>query len=504
MRGKLLNVKSAGVFAVLLALFLSTGLAGESAPELKTITVRTAQEFLDAIGSNTTILLEEGLYNLSETDPYELSNDHIAWEDVWRGKELCIRNIRNLTIRGESPGCRIVVDPRGAEVMRFLECAGITVESITLGHTLQSEVCDGGVLYFEDCSDIRVIDTYMFGCGTYGITFDGVDGASVESSSIYECAEGVVNIKYSTDIAFTDCVFRDTEGGVVMKDAQNVTFDRCQFINLYGEALFCAWDCSNIAVRNSSFFQNRVDVLHASGPLRYQNNTFAGNWFDEPEPDEAALPAEAAKVFEGAEWDGYEPIATRYYQWPGASLVFTVMQKEGHNALCLLVGSGGMDAFRLALSNDRALYQDSRVPSLFIDDGMGFLCFEYTDGNAAAGSPGSEAYVFCSRWYWEQEMERTADGDWEYMLLDAYRLYPAPYEPGYPYDDATHYSMDITETGLRLQSRVESYGGSWETLTETEACTAHYDLAAFDIARCNADYEALLALAGITFEDVDN
>ena len=295
-----------------------------------------------------------------------------------------------------------------------------------------------------------------------------------------------------------------------------MTINHCQFINLEGDPLFDVMNSSGIIVKNTSFTNNSIEEFDPSGLVRLKNIAFTGNSFDQElwetlpgqEPlakNEATLPAEAAKVFEGAKWDGYEPVATRYYQWPLASTVVTVMQKGGHNVLCLLRGSGDMDAFRLAFANDRALYQGDRVPSLFIDDGMGFVRFEYTDGDPPHGSSEAEGYVFCSRWYWEVEMEAKADGDWEYMLLDAYRLYPEPHDPGCAYYDMMRVSMGIVDGGLRLQSRYEPYGDSWyawETLAETDgnADTAPCDLAVFEIAKCNAGFDSLAATTNLRFE----
>lgn len=216
---------------------------------------------------------------------------------------------------------------------------------------------------------------------------------------------------------------------------------------------------------------------------------------------EAALPAKAAKVFESAEWDGYEPVATAQYQWPAVGMVVTVMRKDGHNVLCLLTDEG-TDGYRLVVANDRAVYQDDRVPSLFIDDGMGFVCFEYTDEDPYLGSRSTEGYVFCSRWYWEEEMEKAAVGDWEYMLLDAYRLYPEPHA----YYGMTRVSMDIADGGLRLQSRYEPYGDSWEAwepLAKMDSDTTCYDLAVFDIARCNEDFDTLETVSGIAGNGAD-
>lgn len=81
----------------------------------------------------------------------------------------------------------------------------------------------------------------------------------------------------------------------------------------------------------------------------------------------AMLPAAAAGVFAGEEWAGYVPVTTghfyMYYEWgiwedweEVSGPLVTVMQKDGHNVLCVLRESGS-EGYRLVLANDRAVRQ---------------------------------------------------------------------------------------------------------------------------------------------------
>jgi len=252
-----------------------------SSQEIKTIKVSTAGELVNAIASNTTILLSDGVYNLSQAYQGGDFSDEAYWDEVEDGVELIIEGVRNLTIRGESPGCQVVVEPRNAAVLSFYGCAGITIENITAGHTLQSDACEGGVFYFEDCADIQLINAHMFGCGTYGLYFQDVSDAKVIDSSIFSCTTKIMTMAFCRDISFANCVFRDTEGEVLFDDVENVTMDGCQFINLEAYALFYGWDSTGIVVKNSSFIHNTADYLDWSGLVLFQGNTFTGNSFSD-------------------------------------------------------------------------------------------------------------------------------------------------------------------------------------------------------------------------------
>jgi len=278
--------------------------AVSSNQEPKTITVSTAQEFVDAIGSHTTIILSGGVYNLSEAAQDAFSTGEKAWNDVDDGKQLVIRDVYDLTIKGESPDCQIVVDPRDANVLVFSNCTGITIENITAGHTIQSEPCEGDVFSFRDCSDIRIINTHMFGCGAYGLYLSGVSGAAVENSSIYDCTAAIMYVDNCLDISFANCVFRDTTGGVVIYETKNATVDRCQFVNLECYALFDVEDSSDIVVINSSFTDNAAKAMDPSGLIRFENNTFTGNSFggaDEAPGAAQVLPERPASLREQGE-----------------------------------------------------------------------------------------------------------------------------------------------------------------------------------------------------------
>ncbi len=210
------------------------------------------------------------------------------------------------------------------------------------------------------------------------------------------------------------------------------------------------------------------------------------------------LPADARKVFEGPEWAGYEPVATKRYEWSKASsIIATVMRRGEHNVLCVLKWDDSLDGYRLVVQNDRAVYQGDRVPALYIDDAFGSIYFEYTDDAALTGYPAVEGYTFCTRWYWEEETEQTAVDDWDYTLLNAYREYPEAHDPGSEYYETARLSLGFVGNKLRLMGWWESYDGyvtdERELLAETDMYPARYSMTAFDIGRLGADFDAMMA-----------
>ncbi len=231
------------------------------------VTVTNAAEFLEAVKPNTLIR-----FDLSE--PMDLTaylqevweNDGQAWNDAhpyvqicecYQGLDLAIRNVNGLTLVGSftDPGdTHIYVEPRYADVLRFENCANISLRGFTLGHTDTGE-CFGNVLSFEGCSNVRLNDLDLYGCGFYGLCFmNGSSDAYIHNCLIRECSAGPVYVEYcGGTFAFIDCDLVDSQGGGGFWGTENleVYFLRCRFGYRETESLmydssvqadYCDWD----------------------------------------------------------------------------------------------------------------------------------------------------------------------------------------------------------------------------------------------------------------------
>ena len=207
------------------------------------------------------------------------------------------------------------------------------------------------------------------------------------------------------------------------------------------------------------------------------------------------LPSLAQEALQGTAWAAYAPVAMTTFTWWEDSLIVAMLQKDAHNVLCLLQTNDEEGTCWLIVTSDRAVYQDDRVPTFYIDDATGWFYLVYEDEDA---SPSTEAYAFCSRWFWEDELGYPAPGDWVYMFVEAYRTYQPPNTHEYAYFGQTTLTVSHTDEALCLDGCYEPGDGSteeWEALAEMEVDAARYTLDAFDIAQVNADIEALSALA---------
>jgi len=243
------------------------------------ITVRTAQEFVNALGSDRTILLEPGVYNLSSVRQDYTNN--VYWSEVFDGNELNLFQIENLTIQGSEKGqSSIVVDPRYAFVLVFEHSSNISISNIYAGHT-DSGYCHGGVFSFRFCAGVKIENTHMYGCGTVGLDIQSVTDMSVKNSTIYECTYQIMAVRDSRNIRFENCVFRNNAGFdlVELNGVSNFVIDKSEFReNVHswkGYSFFTVQSSQNVLIKNTQFTGN--SPITRQGLIILENCTFTDN-----------------------------------------------------------------------------------------------------------------------------------------------------------------------------------------------------------------------------------
>lgn len=234
------------IFCILavVALFGTTDLfAGRS----KKIEVSTAQEFLDAIGNNRTIIIKDYIEITPALLEYQNSGLLLSYEDVettkkqvffveeFDGPELHIANVKNLTIVAGDDIIVLMADPRYADVISFERCTNLTIKGITFGHS-EEGYCDNGVLGFNDCTNVVLDRVDMFGCGTEGIEVNNCKNMKFIASKIRDCSYHIMHLRGSSNILFDGCqFFRNREFEQVnIYGCTNVVFDNCMFANNTG------------------------------------------------------------------------------------------------------------------------------------------------------------------------------------------------------------------------------------------------------------------------------
>ena len=194
--------------------------------------VDNMDDFLAAIGDNTTIYIDTSLLDLSTASNYGGygTHEYYHWDQAYDGPGLVISGVRNLSIIGQGKGKTTVqAIPRYADVLYFENCSGISVEDLTAGHRKEGTgYCSGDVLEFSNCRNVRISGCGLFGCGVNGIYADKCSDMSVENTEIYECVDLGAMLYNCSDVTFTGCDVHDCGNN-------SVYLDNCRNVNWEGE-----------------------------------------------------------------------------------------------------------------------------------------------------------------------------------------------------------------------------------------------------------------------------
>lgn len=231
------------------------------------IEVQNVDEFLAALGSDREIVLGPGNFELSEAADYgkDFQNSSYRWNQCRDGYELRIENVHGLTIRGDGKDrTSLVTSPRSAHVLDFLECEDIELENLTAGHTVMAEPCVGGVLGFQLCDNVQLVQTGLYGCGVDGVDAYQTQRLSILDSDIYDCSVCGINTDQCSEILVDGCRFYNL--GTEIVSAQSV---------------FYLVDCKNVTIENSEIRDNMVSEFifaQRGSNLTLKNNLWKSNW----------------------------------------------------------------------------------------------------------------------------------------------------------------------------------------------------------------------------------
>ena len=218
------------------------------------VTVETAQEFVNAIGSNKRILLKPGVYNLSSIDQINKLDNSVVWNTVYDGSELNLQDIHNLTIEGIDSGkVEIKVAPRYANIMKFTNASNISIKNIIAGHTPAAYECDAGVFEFNNSNDIAIMNSELYGCGSIGLSLNNVKRLNTSNCKIDHCSLRAIQIYNSEAIKFTEnkIVNHEAYSNIIMiNGSKDITFEKCEIAdnNKFSWSFIEALDNSNVVL----------------------------------------------------------------------------------------------------------------------------------------------------------------------------------------------------------------------------------------------------------------
>ena len=203
-------------------------LAGETDETgLTSYHVSTVDELLAAIGDDTAVYLDEGLYDFSAASGYGgFGSDHYYWVDQYDGPSLVISGVSNFHIIGAGQDkSTLQAVPRYAEVLAFENCYNVSVEQLTAGHLKEAPgSCCGDVLEFNGCTGVLVDGCGLFGCGVYAVCANNCTDLQIRNSELYECSASGALLSACQQVLLENCVIRDdAESGFFAYDCRDLS-----------------------------------------------------------------------------------------------------------------------------------------------------------------------------------------------------------------------------------------------------------------------------------------
>lgn len=269
----------------LIAVLVASCTAILAAEKQDEVHVNNLVEFIHAMKSNRIIYVDSDIdfgkqleryhnYNpqrlpdISEYDVFENMDkysDRCFVFDRQDGYGLFLAGFKNLTIKSASAlinGQRTLlrVSPRYADVLMFINCSDITIDGFIMGHTDEG-YCEGGVLSFRSCKNVRVDNCDLYGCGIEGITLRKTLTFTMTNSIIRDCSYSIMTIVESNDCTFENChFFRNREFALFdLSGSKNLTYRNC-FVSHNEGILFGVNHCENILFEKCSMMHKLENI----------------------------------------------------------------------------------------------------------------------------------------------------------------------------------------------------------------------------------------------------
>ena len=235
--------------------------------------VSNVYEFLNAIGSNRIIYVEDSIHlpNIVLFDSIIKSSKNEHWSNISNEESFKLSSLHdliNLKIIGKSEApIQITTCADCGNTLSFINCKNILIENIEAGHLPKNKhECSGGVFYFAHCKNVTINSCIMFGSGNWGVMTYEVSNLFCNNSTIENCNMLIMDIINSNLINFNNCTFKNNTGwnGIDLTSSLYVYFNNCIFKgnDFKGNDFIVSSskDCNSL-YENCSFINNKARVF---------------------------------------------------------------------------------------------------------------------------------------------------------------------------------------------------------------------------------------------------
>lgn len=190
-------------------------------------------EALDQMVADGSITEGDTYYNPDDAASYKVN---VTYSTNTDGNTLQVRGCDGLTIRAAKGQVTLLSTPRQGNVLEFIRCSDLNLENIIMGHTVGG-YCDKGVLELDACTNVKINNCDLFGCGTEGFVMEDCNAVTVNNTNVHDCTYYTLHIMSCRQVRFNNCVFRDNQKyeQLNVNSSSDVIFTACVFDNLQGK-----------------------------------------------------------------------------------------------------------------------------------------------------------------------------------------------------------------------------------------------------------------------------
>ncbi len=215
------------------------------------VTVSNTAEFLNALGDNKVIYVEEGTYYLDELSmlPEEAQKAYQnadSWSEFFRSQyyayycgnkdygdalELTINNLNNVSIIGNG-NVEFVVRDEMVTVLSFINCENVNMTNVYMVHDVGG-ICGADVVDIDNSYDMSFKSCVFDGSGELGVYAYMSFNVSFEDCDFTNCTSGGIEFGESEG-EFNSCTFSNNEIWLALVYAygySNLSFYDCSFYN---------------------------------------------------------------------------------------------------------------------------------------------------------------------------------------------------------------------------------------------------------------------------------
>lgn len=289
--------KLALVFGAVLALLLASSAFALGPQSVETehtsrVTVSDVDEFLAAIAPNTEITLSPGVYNLTKAETYGKNGASLyyRWGNLGFAGEYALEltGIDGLKLIGNN--AEIVTVPRTVNVLSFENCDDLTLKGLAIGHTEETEACEGGVVHLQRCSNTVIDGCSLYGCGTIGVWAEESSRLFVTNSDVHHCSSSGIYFYGGLELQVENCRIYDcgsperyqaASALILLSDASDIRISNCEVYGNVADSLVRSYGVSDAEAAQLSIHDNHfTSLLACDSAIAFRDLEISGNVID--------------------------------------------------------------------------------------------------------------------------------------------------------------------------------------------------------------------------------